>query len=168
MIRGSLTADGGSLLFLYMAGMGVASASAMVIHGASRVSPIVFASSGLTEIAAGFWGGRVGRTILKYRMEIRNLWMAIRSLVMYIPNLRMEPVAFSMKKMRGQTKATDGGSTSGWGSGAPRLSCSMAGVDGCESPIRQSVRAKRRPFQAGRSKNSWPFALCCVRFVLTL
>lgn len=167
MIRGSLTADGGSLLFLYMAGMGVASASAMVIHGASRVSPIAFASSGLTEIAAELGEGS-GRTMLKNRMEIRNLGMAIRSLVMYIPNLRMEPVAFSMKKMRGQTKATDGGSTSGWGSGAPRLSCSMAGVDGCESPIRQSVRAKRRPFQAGRSKNSWPFALCCVRFVLTL
>lgn len=57
MIRGSLTADGGSLLFLYMAGMGVASASAMVIHGASRVSPIAFASSGLTEIAAELGGG---------------------------------------------------------------------------------------------------------------
>ena len=52
MIRGSLTVDGGSLLFLYMVGVGVACASAMVIHGVSRVSPIAFASSGLTAIAA--------------------------------------------------------------------------------------------------------------------
>lgn len=100
MIRGSLTADGGSLLFLYMAGMGVASASAMVIHRASKEAPIALASSGLAEVVAGL-GERVVRTILKYRMEIRNLWMAIRSLVMYIPNLRMEPVAFCMEVVKG-------------------------------------------------------------------
>lgn len=100
MIRGSLTADGGSLLFLYMAGMGVASASAMVIHGASRVSPIAFASSGLTEIAAELREGS-GRTMLKNRMEIRNLGMPILRFAMYIPNLRMEPVAFCMEVVKG-------------------------------------------------------------------
>ena len=99
MLRGRLTAAGGSLLFLYMAGMGVASASAMVIHGASRVSPIAFASSGLTEIAAELGEGS-GRTMLKYRMEIRNLAMPIRCFAMYIPNLRMEPVTFCMEVVK--------------------------------------------------------------------
>ena len=103
MIRGSLTADGGSLLFLYMAGMGVASASAMVIHRASRVSPIALASSGLAEVAAELGEGS-GRTMLKNRMEIRNLGMPILRFAMYIPNLRMAPVAFSMKVVKGRRR----------------------------------------------------------------
>ena len=39
--------------------------------------------------------------MLKNRMEIRNLGMPILRFAMYIPNLRMEPVAFCMEVVKG-------------------------------------------------------------------